>query len=148
MTASLSIDASTGDVVVNGFVITKRTTPQDLPDGFSVGLESEVFVIREKVPCLFAHATVDDSREELQIDLRFERRILVSVFFRLPNATEAAHLEWFKKKLGGQQGRSYSRGSSRPSSRCSSRSSSRTTAKNSVNQRDALKRSGGRPTGR
>jgi hypothetical protein len=104
MSGSLTINRLNGDVVLNGFVITKNTLLSSLPAEFAADDEIEVIVLGEKVPCRFAHATVDDSGRRATISLRFERDTLVSIFCQLPRATEAEHLEWLREKLGPRQG--------------------------------------------
>lgn len=118
MATALRIEVLSGDLVVNGLTITERTTPSDLPTTFKVGAETDVFVVRDNVPCRFAHATVDDCGQEVRIELRFERGVLVSVFFQMlapashtgnsswyesAGTREEAHLKWLQEKLGAQQ---------------------------------------------
>ena len=109
MPPSITIDPQTGDAAVAGTVVGKHTHPYDLPALFTIGAESDVMVLGVKVPCLFARATVRDSNRDVDVELRFERGTLVSVFVHLRDsasdpATAATHLEWLRDKLGPQQG--------------------------------------------
>ena len=113
---TIIIDSTSGNVVVNGFTITSKVKPEELPGAFEVGKELSVRVLRDTLPCIFATNSVEEENLVVKIDLRFERGKLVSVFFELTDLSyqnldaaeyydslkkrEELYLGWLMKKLG------------------------------------------------
>lgn len=121
MSTELRINEKNGHVTLDGYQITPQTKPDSLPPFFKVGNEMPVQVLRKKIPCIFASTRVAEEDIEITVDLRFENKELVSVFFELTDKTrdytdeatyygsvverENLHLLWLKKKLGSPQGK-------------------------------------------
>jgi hypothetical protein len=119
MKSDLQIDRHIGDVVVGNLTVNSETKPGDVEPLFRLGAEIPVRVLRETIPCMFATATVEDSPRRIKVDLRFERDVLISIFFELldeetrypdsrsyfESQTERydEHLQWLRKKLGSNQ---------------------------------------------
>lgn len=119
MKDGIQIDRKTGDVVVGDQIVFSRIKPSDLTSPFHLGAEMPVRVLRETIPCMFATAIVGDSARKVKVELRFERSVLVSIFFELLDAEDRysdsnsyyegqaerhrEHLEWLQKKLGSGQ---------------------------------------------
>lgn len=121
MSVELRINEKNGSVTLDGYQITPQTRPDSLPPLFSVGTEMPVQVLRKKIPCIFASACISEDNIEIKVDLRFENKELVSIFFELTDkacdyANEAAyygsvherenlHLVWLQNRLGSHQGK-------------------------------------------
>jgi hypothetical protein len=119
MKSGLKIDRHIGDVVVGNLTVNSETKPGDVEPLFRLGAEITVRVLHETIPCMFATATVEDGSRRIKVDLRFERGVLVSIFFELldeetryadsrsyfESQTERydEHLQWLRKKLGSDQ---------------------------------------------
>lgn len=104
MEESVAIDPRSGNLSVGGFVVTPRLFPSELPEAFSFGPERTVIVLRNRVLCQFSAATVRDQDRLVQIDLRFERNVLVSYFVSFPGAPlEEEHRmcsRWLSSQIG------------------------------------------------
>jgi len=119
MSVELRIDKTNGYVTLHEFQITPQTKLDDLPSFFIKGGEMPVQVLGKKIPCTFASACISEKNIGIKIDLRFENKELVSIFFELTDkdqdykdeATyygsvferENLHLIWLKEKIGSHQ---------------------------------------------
>jgi hypothetical protein len=113
------INKWTGTVNIDGYKIKPSTKIDDLPESFVTGKEMIVQVMRDKVPCIFSAFSEKVENIETTVNLRFEHKKLVSIFFHLTDLTKdykdnadfysstsarmQMHLDWLQSKLGEAQ---------------------------------------------
>ncbi|WP_043309237.1 hypothetical protein [Pseudomonas sp. ML96] len=118
MSQRLQIDHSSGHLRVGDILITPTTTPAELDATFRIGETSLVQVLNQQVPCRFAYLQLQDGHLGIELSLRFEAEILVSLFIELSDPQipseseddfyasipkrEHLHRQWLTAQLGEQ----------------------------------------------
>ncbi len=109
---TIHIDPANGEIELADFRITPETRVEALPGRFAVGPVRQTSVCGEEVPCQFATMATLDAATPVTVSLRFERGVLVGVFFQLEQAVsyddidmvERRHRRWMTRKLGQDPG--------------------------------------------